>query len=255
MPNIVIDRRFRGPPNSGNGGYVCGLMSKQLGQSEEKLGAEVTLHKPIPLDIALAVSPGADHGIELHSEGILLATAKASDLMLDELPRASFAEASEASRATPFDENNHDVSGCFVCGPGRAEGDGLRILAGPLQTAATAAAIPYASHWLPDGSLAAADGLVAEEFIWACLDCPTGHAVLGGNFGEGDSDESVLLGRMATRVMERPRPGEACVITALQGARSGRKLLADSALYGAAGNLLAFARATWITVPRSMVVA
>ena len=250
MSNIMIDQRFRGPPNSGNGGYVCGLLGQQLGPC-----AEVTLHKPIPLDIPMAVRPGADDGIELCDGDVLLATARLSDLMLDELPRASFAEASAASRATPFDENNHDVSGCFVCGPGRAEGDGMRILAGPLKMPDAANPVPFASHWLPDDNLAAADGFVAEEFIWACLDCPTGHAVLGGNFDEGDSDESVLLGRMAARIMDRPRPGEACVITARQGARSGRKLLADSALYGAAGNLLAFARATWITVPRQMVVA
>ena len=28
---IVVAEQFRGPPNSGNGGYVCGLMASALG--------------------------------------------------------------------------------------------------------------------------------------------------------------------------------------------------------------------------------
>jgi hypothetical protein len=36
---IRIDRRFRGPPDSGNGGFVAGLLSTALGGS----GVEVTL--------------------------------------------------------------------------------------------------------------------------------------------------------------------------------------------------------------------
>ena len=38
MPSITIDKRFRGPPNSGNGGYVCGLIADHIDGS-----AEITL--------------------------------------------------------------------------------------------------------------------------------------------------------------------------------------------------------------------
>ena len=47
---IRIDRRFRGPPDSGNGGYVAGLLAKALGGS----GVEVTLRAPPPLDRDIA---------------------------------------------------------------------------------------------------------------------------------------------------------------------------------------------------------
>ena len=40
---IVIDRRFRGPAESGNGGYACGVFAR----GEE---AEVTLRLPPPLE-------------------------------------------------------------------------------------------------------------------------------------------------------------------------------------------------------------
>ncbi|HRQ64040.1 MAG TPA: hypothetical protein PKZ76_04115 [Xanthomonadaceae bacterium] len=28
---IVIDPQFRGPPDSGNGGYVCGMLGQRVG--------------------------------------------------------------------------------------------------------------------------------------------------------------------------------------------------------------------------------
>ena len=30
MQTMTIPRRFRGPPNSGNGGYVCGMLARQI---------------------------------------------------------------------------------------------------------------------------------------------------------------------------------------------------------------------------------
>lgn len=35
MRSITIDKRFRGPPHSANGGYVCGLLSSAMGGSAE----------------------------------------------------------------------------------------------------------------------------------------------------------------------------------------------------------------------------
>ena len=45
MQSIRIDRRFCGPPNSGNGGYVCGLLAAHIDG-----GAEITLRVPPPLE-------------------------------------------------------------------------------------------------------------------------------------------------------------------------------------------------------------
>ena len=246
MKEIIIDYRFRGPPRSGNGGYVCGMLAKTLDDV-----VEVTLLKPVPLNVSLKIIRSDDGSATLARGEIILASAKQTDLRLDGLAAASFTQANYASRATPFVEDNRDASGCFVCGPGRREGDGLRILAGPLPDRKSDYAV-YASPWVPPRDLANYDGLVAEEFIWACLDCPTGHAILGSKFD--GTNNSILLGRMATRIFERPRHGEACVITAQVEGVSGRKSLAKSALYGETGALLAYARATWITVPRTKVI-
>jgi hypothetical protein len=45
MQTITIARRFRGPPNSGNGGYVCGMLARYITGA-----AEVTLRAPPPLE-------------------------------------------------------------------------------------------------------------------------------------------------------------------------------------------------------------
>jgi hypothetical protein len=50
METMTIPRRFRGPPNSGNGGYVCGMLARHIAGA-----AEVTLRAPPPLETELSV--------------------------------------------------------------------------------------------------------------------------------------------------------------------------------------------------------
>jgi len=50
MQTMTIPRRFRGPPNSGNGGYVCGMLARQIAGA-----AEITLRAPPPLETELGV--------------------------------------------------------------------------------------------------------------------------------------------------------------------------------------------------------
>ena len=47
---ITINRRFNGPPKSGHGGYVCGIIADFIGPC-----AEITLRSPPPLDRPLTV--------------------------------------------------------------------------------------------------------------------------------------------------------------------------------------------------------
>ena len=107
-------------------------------------------------------------------------------------------------------------------------------------------------HWVPDPTLAAEDGLVAPEFLWSALDCPTGYATNYRPESGSYERTPILLGRMSARIEARPRPGERCVITSWEVGRDGRKRLAEAAAYGEAGQLLAVARATWIAVDRNV---
>ncbi|MBR0815212.1 hypothetical protein JQ544_27025 [Bradyrhizobium diazoefficiens] len=248
MVSLVIDRRFRGPPNSGNGGYVCGCLARHVAGD-----AEVTLRAPPPLERRLDVRTGSDGGIELYDNGRLLATAHAGSVDVTDVPRVSYAAAEEAVGRTPYDEQTHNLPGCFVCGPARGHGDGLRIFAGPLQVGAVPGKpVVFAASWVPHGSLSGVDGYVAPEFVWAALDCPTGYCSVGARHLGLNGDETALLGRMAARIKRRPRPEDRCVVVAWPTGREGRKLFAESALLGPEQEVLAMARTTWLLVDRQV---
>ncbi|RTE91251.1 hypothetical protein [Bradyrhizobium sp. LVM 105] len=248
MVSLVIDRRFRGPPNSGNGGYVCGCLARHVAGD-----AEVTLRAPPPLERPLDVLTASDGAIELRENGKLLATASATRIDVRDIPGVSCEAAEEAVARTPYDEQTHDLPGCFVCGPARGHGDGLRIFAGPLQAGAVPdKPVVFAASWIPHGSLSGEDGYIAPEFVWAALDCPTGYCSVGARHLGLKGNETALLGRMAARINRRPRPGDRCVVTAWPTGREGRKLFAESALLSSEQEVLAMARTTWLLVDRQV---
>jgi hypothetical protein len=249
MESIVIDKRFCGPPNSGNGGYVCGVVARHIEGS-----AEVTLRAPPPLDRLLDVVIGGDGGVELREKERLLATGRcAGSLDVGAIPVVTFPEAEEATGQTSLNERNHPLPMCFVCGIGRAHGDGLRIIPGPLAKRHEKPAA-LASSWIPHANLAVDDGLVAPEFVWSALDCPTGFASGAARHLGMTGSESMLLGRMSARIDHRPRPGDRCVVMAWPTGRDGRKLFADGAMLGPGGKLMAVTRTTWVLVDRMIVL-
>lgn len=246
MPSIIIDRRYCGPPNSGNGGYVCGRLAGHI-----QGGAEITLRAPPPLDRRLDVVAADGASWELRDGATVVGSARPAGVELARLETASFDEARAAELTTPIKPHEHPLPTCFVCGPARAQGDGLRIFPGLLARQSPEASAVFAAAWIPDPTLAAEDGLVAPEFLWSALDCPTGYA--SSHDRESGFDRTpILLGRMSARIEARPRPGERCVITAWEAGRDGRKRVGEAAAYGEAGNLLAVARATWIAVERDV---
>ena len=247
MTSIIIDRRYCGPPNSGNGGYVCGRLARHI-----QGGAEITLRFPPPLDRPLDVVATDAGSWELRDGATLVASGRPASVELTRQEKASFDEARAAELLTPLKPHEHLLPTCFVCGPARAAGDGLRIFAGPLPHQYGNASAVLAASWIPDPNLAAEDGLVATEFLWSALDCPTGYAASYHQENGGFDRTPILLGRMSARIEARPRPGEPCVITAWPAGRDGRKRIAEAAAYGDAGTLLAVARATWIAVDREV---
>jgi hypothetical protein len=247
MTSIMIDRRYCGPPNSGNGGYVCGRLARYIGG-----GAEVTLRTPPPLNKKLDVAATDEGTFELRDGATVVAAGRRASVELAHPEKASFDEARAAELLTPIKPHEHPLPTCFVCGPARAPGDGLRISAGPLFRNSPNGSSVLAATWIPDATLAADDGLVASEFLWSALDCPTGYASSHDRESGGFDPTPTLLGRMSARIEMRPRPGERCVITAWEVGRDGRKRVAEAAAYGEAGTLLAVARATWIAVDRQV---
>lgn len=220
---IRIDPRFRGPPDSANGGYTAGLLANVIDGP-----SEVTLRAPPPLDTNLTLA--SDGQTATLSDGDqLVATAFASPLDLSPPPNPGF-DAARKVRDDYAGFTAHNFPTCFVCGPDRDEGDGLRVFAAPLGTAVAAA-------WQPAGDT------VDPLLVHAALDCPSYYALR-------DSRLLALLGRMHGEVFQLPAPQEDCVVVGWPISSDGRKHFSGAALYGADERLLAMARNTWIELKR-----
>lgn len=243
---VAIEKRFCGPPKSANGGYACGLLAAYIDGN-----AEITLLAPPPLGEPLCIVT-SEHGVELRKQERILAKGRTLGIDLPEVPIVGSGEAQDAVRRSPRDARRHPLPTCFVCGPQRESGDGLRILPSPLPLRRSRRNGTIAAPWVPHAGLSGEDGVVAGEFIWAALDCPTGFAAAGARHLDMTGTEPILLGRMSARIERRPRPGERCVIVAWPTGRDGRKLFASSALLSSEGKILAVAQATWLVVDRQV---
>jgi hypothetical protein len=227
---IVIDRRFHGPSESGNGRYVCGRVAQFL----EGTAAAVRLRVPPPLDTALEVRR-SEAGVALFDDA-LVAEARPAKVALEPLAPPSCEEAEAASRRSRG-FSSHWFPSCFVCGPDRHPGDGLRIFPGPIEGRGL-----VASPWVPDSSLASAKGLVSPEFLWAALDCPGAFA-----FPE-PAEGAVLLGELQVALFGDLSVDERCVLVAWQLAHRGRKHHTATALFGEAGACRGVGLGTWFEV-------
>lgn len=237
---VIIEHRFRGPPESANGGYACGVLAAFVGNP-----AEVTLRQPPPLDRRLAVER-AGGGVRLLDGDDLVAEARSVDAVDVDVPEpVSFADAQAAAAdswitTTP---ETHPFPTCFVCGPGRPPGDGLRVFVGPVEGRPGV----YASPWVPDASLGRGDGTVRDEFVWAALDCAGGiGALYDVDSAHARPSAPSVLGRLTVGVHDRIEVGEPGVAAGWEIRTDGRKRLAGSALWRGDGTLVGSGLATWI---------
>jgi hypothetical protein len=215
---ITIERRYRGPLHSANGGYAAGRLAAFVDGP-----AEVTLRLPPPLDRPLTVAVAHDRLLLLDGEA-LVAEARPATLDVEPPPPVAPAEAAEAAKGhVRF--GGEEFSECFSCGV--RPDDGLCIHVGPV-----AGRELHAAPWTARE--------VSPELVWAAIDCAGAYAVGGPGRGQ------VVLGRMTAEIRRLPEEGEECVVVAWPLGEDGRKLHAGTALLAADGEPLAVARQTWI---------
>ncbi|WP_083959098.1 hypothetical protein [Herbidospora mongoliensis] len=226
---IVIGARFNGPPTSANGGYVSGLAAAFVDGP-----ARVLLRTPPPLETPLDVTRDGDTVRVTHDGVLVVEAGPSSAVFLDPPVRPTFGEASAARDRHPWIGADNLLTGCFVCGHGRA--DGLRVTPGRLADADVCA-----SPFEPDETVAG-DGIVRPEIVWAALDC-----VSYPPFAQG-TDTIALLGTFEAEIARSVAAGERLVAVGWPLESSGRKLFSASALLDG-DEVVARARATWITLP------
>jgi hypothetical protein len=223
-----VAARYCGPPTSANGGYICAAVAGHIQQP-----VTVRLLRPPPLETALELQ-GVEHGLwAVDAAGLRCIEARLTAPLELAIPASpGYRQAQDASRHVP-EPHDHPCPGCFVCGPNRAPGDGLRIFAGPVPDRDIVAAA-----WLPDASLAQG-GKVAPEIMSAALDCPGYQALRTG-------PRAWLLGEFTVHIDRRVHTDEPCVIVGWKIEDRGRKQTVGTALFDEVGEVCAWARGIWI---------
>jgi hypothetical protein len=240
LSEIVIARQFRGPPQSGNGGYVAGIVGREF-----ESPATVALRALIPLDTPLDVVRENGRVMLAGKDGTLIAEGRAA--LSEALPLSPEAPSLDAARKgsdvfARIEKPFHPP--CFTCSTLRDDGDGLRVFA------ARQGDEPghIAGVWTPNARFADQEGLVLTEIVWAALDCPGSFAWLDKLGHTGG-----LLGTMTLEIHERPRVGVPHIITAWPLEHAGRKYQSGVALFNESGRLLARGHQIWIgrAIPNS----
>jgi hypothetical protein len=226
---MIIESTYCGPSTSGQGGYVCGLLGNYI-----QGPAKVTLRIPPPLDRQMEVNIMDDDHVTLMDGTTLVAEARKTALELEVPTPPAYAEAQTASKDY-LGFKQHPFPRCFVCGPERAVGDGMRIFPGPV-TGGRMVAAP----WIPDAALSDHHGLVRHEFIWAALDCPGAFAAMR------EIPRTIVLGKLAVAILKDVKADARCIVIGWNMAQDGRKYHTGTAVFSESDGLCAKAKATWI---------
>ncbi len=250
VSELIVPRRFCGPPDSGNGGWTAGALAAldDADSPDNRCDSwppiEVSLRRPPPLDTLLHVDVEA--GVTTASDGgATVATAQRVERELVEVDPVH-RDVAAAAESTFTGLDFHPFPTCFACGTAREEGDGLRIFPG--RTGAGPSGHLVAATWTPHPSLHEDWHAYVDEHprvsvaaTWAALDC------IGGWAGEL-AERLMVLGRMTARVDDLPVIGEAHVVVGEGRGQEGRKTFTASTLYDADGRVVATAEHTWIAV-------
>ncbi|MBI4969915.1 MAG: hypothetical protein HZC25_17505 [Rhodospirillales bacterium] len=233
---ITIAPRFNGPRQSGNGGYVGGLLAGLAGRT-----VAVTFRKPSPLATPLAVVESPDAKLALMDGDSLIAEAQPFVLALD-VPKAPDPKTCEAISATGGCGEGSPFAWCFGCG--RFHPDGLHVMSGPVPGPEKMAA----AAWRPRYDLGDARSFLPKPFLWAALDCIGAIALR-----KDDRQAAFLTGRMAAKVDDSVLADRLYRVIAWVTGAEGRKRFTGAALIDEKERVRGLAFTTWIEVDPAKV--
>jgi hypothetical protein len=238
---FTIPKQFCGPPGSSNGGYFCGTVASFFDYS-----VSIRLKAPPPLDTEMHIQRNSEQALVLAGKQVI-AQVKRSDDPIEPAPFISFDSAAQCSEeGLAGSLINHPFPECFVCGPNRTSGDGMRIFTGPDKNQSLHAA-SWNAHpaWSSDGCE------VDIPFIWSALDCPSSGPAFATSI-QPDSDIAYVLGTLDIRVISRPKINETYAVVCAVDEGDERLYRTRVSLYANDSTLLATGAAIWVQVPRSL---
>ncbi len=239
----TIPQRYCGPPMSGNGGYVCGTCAAFAhAASETRSGPfsfEARYRIPVPVDCNVSLIQDQDRfsiqssdARSLFVEGKFAAESAAKPPLLVSLETARYAASSS------LEAKEHPFPDCYVCGPARKPGDGLRILPGPVPDHNAVAAGVWTVY--PDAR--GADGKLMIPVVWAALDCPGYFAY---HFSRAGSVDLAVLARMKCTIFQTETSAENLVVVGWLKRKKGPLIEVGTALLDGS-MILAAADAAWM---------
>ena len=240
---VVIPSRFRGPPQSGNGGYVSGVFAELL--PHQPGAPEITLRSPIPLDRTMTVKKGSSEtlGVDVFDDETLIAECRLIDspffdfivppcpdpVQIEAAMPSSLAFTPNINPLLPNQKGFHPIS--FCCG---VEAEyGLHVYPAPHHHG------HYAALWKTKDTWAV-DGKVPASFLWTAMDCPAQFAFMNASIRTG------LMGRMSAEILALPKAGATLIVSAWTIAVQGKKHFAGAALFDETGEQIARATTLWI---------
>lgn len=233
MGTVVIDRRFNGIPEIALGGYVGGLLARG------RRKAEATFLRPVQLAKEYRMFAGTDGTIVLKDEDKVLVVTREATLDIESRESVEF-EACQRAAEGYIGHKWHPFPTCFVCGPSRSEGDGLRIFPGVV-----AGRDLVAAPWTPAESLKDPDGIVESQFVWSALDCPTIWAFL--LCGDQDSKDMAVTAKLAVELISPVQVKQQHIVLGWMESETDQMRVAGGAIYSEDGQLRAVAKHTLVT--------
>jgi hypothetical protein len=217
---VLVPARFNGPPQSGQGGYVCGMLA---GLAPPARGtAVVSLLLPPPLERPMRLEVGPDQAVLMLGELVVAAVTSTTE-PIPAVPPVSPAEADLAMEGY-LGWEDHPFPTCYVCGHERE--DGLFLAPGPVAGRADT----VACTWIPEET--------SPEVLWGVLDCP-------GGWTTDPRDDPMVLTRMTADLVGTAKVGEPHVVVAQQVRRVGRVATNLTSVYGPDGALVGTSSAEW----------
>lgn len=222
---LRVPTRFSGPIGFANGGWLAGMVAQASGFEP----AEVTLRRPIPLDVDLSLEDG-----RLMLDDEMLVEVREGEFTREIPEPVTLAEAADAETRTLV-RSSPEYGHCMVCGVDRP--DGYRLRPGSIVDRRDT----VACLWRPGSLTPALDPADIVPATWAALDCPGVWTIDAPN-------DPMLLGRMTASIQRPVNLIDDVVVVGRTHAREGRKMFTSTALFTADGTLLAHAEQIWISI-------
>lgn len=235
MDALTVDARFDGIPGFTLGGWVAGQVASLVGDE-----AEVRLLRPFRSGRPLALQR-TEEGARALSEGEAVAEGRPWSGTVEPPSGPMLAEVLRVAERSP---REHPFPTCYCCGPGRAEGEGLRIFPTPIAGGLLAA------PWTPHALHCDSRGHATVETLWSASDCPALWALMHAE--PPGSSRCVVSGTLRLRTHAPVVSGEAHLVLSWKIGESGRRVEAGVAFLAANGAVRAVGMQVAVLAPKGV---